>query len=725
MPAISCPDVTILGGVPYDPILNTGSYAIGNLFINTGASLTITNATLQLTGSINNSGTFDVSNGGIELNGSALQIIPANAFLNNALKDLIISNSSVAGVRIDGALDVYGSLVYTGTGMTLNTNDYLALKSTATNTAWIGDMTGNTIIGKVSVERYISAHKAWQFLSVPTNNSSQTIKEAWQEGATTTGSDPVAGFGTQITGAGGTAAGFDLYSATPSMKTYNSATDTWVGVAGTNIPIKSATGYMTFIRGDRTANVFSSPASQTVVRTKGDLYTGDQSPIPVNAGEFTAIGNPYASAIDARYISKTGVKNFFYLWDPKLTGNYGYGAYQTLSYSGGDYVITPGGGSYPASGMPSNFIQSGQAFFVQGDIGGGSVTFKEDIKTAGSALISAPARLPQAQLRTNLYVVNADNTAYITDGLLINYDNNYSNDVDDMDGIKIINSSENLSIRKGAKLLVVERRHTINSQDTIFLNLTNVKVQKYRFEISAEELGQPGVTAFLEDNYLHTSTQVNLSGSTTVEFNIVNIPGSYAADRFRIVFTPPVVLPLTFTSLKACQKSKDIAVEWTVENESNMKQYEVEKSVDGNHYNMVNTVAANNAAANNYSWLDKNPSQGNNYYRIRSTGLNGQIEYSKVVKVNIGSLKRAITVYPNPVRNNLINLMLSDEPEGVYGIKLMTKTGQVILFRQIQHATGTNSEQVAPNKYLARGIYQLEVTKPDGTKTNITISVLK
>ena len=260
------------------------------------------------------------------------------------------------------------------------------------------------------------------------------------------------------------------------------------------------------------------------------MYTGDQLPIPVNAGEFTAIGNPYASAIDARYIAKTGVKDFFYLWDPKLTGNFGYGAYQTLSYNAGlgDYVITPGGGSYADSGFSSNFIQSGQAFFVQGDSIGGSVIFKEDIKTTGSALISAPARLPQPQLRTTLYVVNADNSAYITDGLLINYDNSYSNNVDDMDGIKIINSSENLAIRKGTRLLVVERRHTINSQDTIFLNVANTKVRKYRFEMNAEELDQPGVTAFLEDSYLHTSTPISLNGSTTIDFNVVNIAGSYA-----------------------------------------------------------------------------------------------------------------------------------------------------------------------------------------------------
>ena len=153
------------------------------------------------------------------------------------------------------------------------------------------------------------------------------------------------------------------------------------------------------------------------------MYTDDQSPITVNANEFTGIGNPYASAMDMKYITKVGVKNFFYLWDPKLGGNYGLGAYQTFSYDGAnDYVVTPGGGSYADSGMPGNFIQSGQAFFVQGDSIGGSVTLRRDVKTTGSALISAPATLPKSATGTNLLGISADNSSYMEDGLLINYE---------------------------------------------------------------------------------------------------------------------------------------------------------------------------------------------------------------------------------------------------------------------------------------------------------------
>ena len=206
------------------------------------------------------------------------------------------------------------------------------------------------------------------------------------------------------------------------------------------------------------------------------LYAGNQAPITVSAGQFTSIGNPYASTIDMRNITKGGgVKDFFYVWDPKMAGINGYGAYQTFSNNGsGNYVITPGGGSYGTSGSISNYIESGQAFFVQGGVSSGSLTFKEAAKTTGSSVVSVAAGLPLPQLRANLYAVNADNSTYIADGFLINYDDGFSNNVDDMDAIKASNTSENLSVKTANKLLVVERRHTITNQDTIFLNLTGV-----------------------------------------------------------------------------------------------------------------------------------------------------------------------------------------------------------------------------------------------------------
>src|SRR5258708_33503859 len=116
-------------------------------------------------------------------------------------------------------------------------------------------------------------------------------------------------------------------------------------------------------------------------------------------------------------ITKTGTKDFFYVWDPNLTGASGYGAFQTFSYSNGNYYPTPGGGSYPSSSTGYNYIQSGSAFYIQGGTTDGTVSITENSKagssSAGSTLVFRPASgsTTTAQIRTNLYAIEANGSA--------------------------------------------------------------------------------------------------------------------------------------------------------------------------------------------------------------------------------------------------------------------------------------------------------------------------
>ena len=241
----------------------------------------------------------------------------------------------------------------------------------------------------------------------------------------------------------------------------------------------------------------------------------------------------------------------------------------------------------------------------------------------------------------------------LTDGTLQQFSEDYSNDIDSQDGRKIFNITENVFIKSGGKDLIVERRRPLVEMDTIFFSLSNLNAQNYRFIFTAENLSVAGLEGFIEDTYLKTKTPLNLEGTTDVNFT-AGVAGSSAANRFRIVFKQPAgPLPVTFTNLKAYEKNGDIAVEWKVENESNMVEYEVEKSTDGNKFSKAATTPALNGAANQYSWLDKNPVTGYNYYRIRSVDKNGKTSYTQVVKVNISTGIPIISIYPNPIENGI------------------------------------------------------------------------
>jgi hypothetical protein len=221
------------------------------------------------------------------------------------------------------------------------------------------------------------------------------------------------------------------------------------------------------------------------------------------------------------------------------------------------------------------------------------------------------------------------------------------------------------------------------------------------------------MVGYLMDSYLGTSSLINLNGTTKVNFTINVAAASAATNRFKIVFKPAgSVLPVTFTAVKAYQQTKDIAVEWKVENELNMAKYDIEKSTDGTVFTQVTTinVTGNNNAYHTYSWLDVKAVEGNNFYRIKSYDLSGEVNYSFIEKVSIAAGASGFSIYPNPVTTNVINLVMDNQPAGLYQLKLTDATGQVIFVKSIQGNVGNNTQSLNTGAKLAPGIYQLEIT---------------
>ena len=227
----------------------------------------------------------------------------------------------------------------------------------------------------------------------------------------------------------------------PSMKTYVPATNGWFGVPSTLTPFTTGTAYMTFIRGDRTVTSIGQSATTTVLRDKGALQTYDFTVPVIGAGLFAAIGNPYASAVDFTKLTKTNLQDVYYMWDPQL-GQFG------------GYVTFSGPAYNPTASISYNsgnkFIESGQAFFVRSSGVAGTFTFTEQSKVDGSNLVTKPTG-NGSLLRTNLYVVTAGN-AHLYDGVIAEFDGVYSNTIDELDALKLVNFGENLGMIQREKI---------------------------------------------------------------------------------------------------------------------------------------------------------------------------------------------------------------------------------------------------------------------------------
>ncbi len=737
LPNASCPEVTIpvLTLPNVYPQVTSGTVSVNNLVIYPLSTLSVTNATLQVAGSITNNGTLDITNGTLELNGTvAAQSISGSTFLNNSIKNLIISNSNGVGLTgTNDTLKLTGRVGFGTSNAVLTTNGNLTIVSNAAGTGYVADLTnnglnsGNDIIGNVTVERYIPGHpKAWQFLAVPTSGS--TIREAWQENNSTLASNIHPGYGSIITSniSGAVGLGFDIYTpAGPSMKSYNSATNGWDGVANTSMPIANTKGYMFFVRGDRTVTTSAAPATAVTLRTSGQLYTkGSNAPatITVPAGKFESVGNPYASAIDFRKLTKSAapdVADIFYVWDPLLTNTYnGLGGYQTISAANGWKPIPGGTTNYDAS-TPSPFIQSGQAFMVSSAGGTGTISFTESAKEEAQGSAYRPGDAPDVKQFFRASMANA--TGAMSDGNVVTFDDAYSNELDATDAVKIANSSENFGIKRFGKALALEARHTVQAEDTIYYNIGNMRAGNYTLKFAPVNMANTNLSALLVDKHLQTVTGISLADSTTITFSVTAAAaGSYAADRFMVIFKPAVVLPVTITKIEAVRNNKTtVTVSWNVETETNISRYEAERSYEGRNFATITekTPVMNNGGNASYRIIDNQAAAGDNFYRIKAINADGRLQYSSIVKVAGTKTTSDITVYPNPVEGKRINMLFSNVAAGTYQAQIINTAGQTVHTAALKIAGNNAVYSIQLATTIAAGNYRLKLTASDGTVT--------
>ena len=252
----------------------------------------------------------------------------------------------------------------------------------------------------------------------------------------------------------------------------------------------------------------------------------------------------------------------------------------------------------------------------------------------------------------------------------------------------------------------------------------NLRVQNYQWELIAENLDYPGREGFLVDRFQNSSTPLNMAGTTTFNFDVQNVAGSSAANRFYIVFNQQAggPLPVTFTTVSATRNAdRSVAVQWKVEQEINIISYEIERSNNGSNFTPVHnrTATGNNSSSVTYDHIDLTPYSTDNFYRIKATSIGGQVQYSNIVKLSGSKVTPLISVYPNPVVDGKMQLNFASQPSGRYGIQLVNTAGQVVYKSSIQ--VGAANQTTTVSLGVAKGSYHLLITNPGGSTTNLPV----
>jgi hypothetical protein len=220
-----------------------------------------------------------------------------------------------------------------------------------------------------------------------------------------------------------------------------------------------------------------------------------------------------------------------------------------------------------------------------------------------------------------------------------------------------------------------------------------------------------GASMYLAFNYSPTSGVFTTNDAVALGLDSVKVVANFARS-----------LPLNLSNFKVAQRTNAVDLSWTAFNEANMVRHDIERSSNGSSFTSIGSVAAqNNRTSYSYNYLDATPTQGNNYYRLRSVSNTGDVTYSNILRINLGAGKTDLSILSNPVIGKAINLQLSNFDRGQYAINIYNNLGQKVSMQSTNLSGGSSTEIVNLPSGITRGNYFLQVTNGS---TNITRQIL-
>ena len=210
--------------------------------------------------------------------------------------------------------------------------------------------------------------------------------------------------------------------------------------------------------------------------------------------------------------------------------------------------------------------------------------------------------------------------------------------------------------------------------------------------------------------------------SFVFNFNSVDNIGSVSNNAtYTIPLSGGTVLPVSILNFGAQALSGKVLLTWSTAQESNVKYYLVETSIDGINFSTIGQVNANIASYNNsYSFTHNNPlPNGYNHYRLRIIDKNELVKYSTIKIVNFKG-SETVQVFPNPAVSD-VNIVI---PPSFVGkqicIQVLSNAGQVVLNSNYNQAPAMIRINVAN---LSAGIYIIKVNSKNNVVTALPIKV--
>ncbi len=240
----------------------------------------------------------------------------------------------------------------------------------------------------------------------------------------------------------------------------------------------------------------------------------------------------------------------------------------------------------------------------------------------------------------------------------------------------------------------------------------------YYFDDELSSIMEDQLTSFISQD---GGNNWFLSGYTTRNSteNYVETVGFTQLYRHTLASTEDP-LPVKFLHINAERNGEQVLVDWAVAQKDANGEFQIQRSLNGQGFNTIGTIPVSgySFSVRSYTWIDRSPQLGKNYYRIKQVDDRGEFSYSNVVRIiyDNGGLNKLLA-FPNPVSSEL-TIRFGSDIEKSDILTILNFKGETISRQSIQQHKGINEISVDVAT-LPTGIYFIRINESSFSGTFI------
>jgi hypothetical protein len=218
-----------------------------------------------------------------------------------------------------------------------------------------------------------------------------------------------------------------------------------------------------------------------------------------------------------------------------------------------------------------------------------------------------------------------------------------------------------------------------------------------------------------------TSWVTPIVTSTTLASNSLIIVGYIGSFSPFTVGEEISSLPIELVSFHANCVEQGVALTWQTASEHSNAYFEVERSVDNQNWNVLETVqaAGNSTSLLTYSILDIEHARSAVYYRLKQVDFDGVYKRYDPISMQCSELENTISTYPNPSSDEGFQLLYGNAlGERNIGLNILDARGNLLYTKTLHLQKGVNVFNLYDFE-AETGIYFLQIQEEENTTTLI------